>query len=185
MRDTLTPATTVAATLGACTDLVERGHVRGTYALDCTNQHGELLWTREFDNVVTTVGQNQLLSDGLTTTAYLMLISSASYTAVAVTDTMASHSGWLEADGSNAPSYSGNRPAATFGTPSGGAASITPASFTMTGAGTIEGIAIVFGTGASATPGNTGGVLLSAGALATAQPVISGNTVTASYTLSL
>ena len=51
--------------------------------------------------------------------------------------------------------------------------------------GTIEGAFIVTGTSASATVGTTTGVLFSAGAMITPQPVVNGNTVTMTYTLNL
>lgn len=185
MLDDLSLTAQHAAAMGAAAIAGERAHVRGDYTLVCTNAHGEVLWREDVENTVVTAGQNQLLTNGLSTAAYMLLISSVGFTAIAAADTMASHPGWNEADSTNAPAYSGNRPSVTFGTPAGGSATITPVSFVFTGSGTIEGIAMVFGTGAAATPGNTSGVLLSAGTLSAAQPVISGNTVTASYTLGL
>jgi len=59
-------------------------------------------------NLVTTVGKNYLLDNGLagssyTAAFYLGLISSTSYSAVAAGDTMSSHAGWLEAGNANTP----------------------------------------------------------------------------------
>jgi len=62
----------------------------------------EVKWTEAFDNLVTTAGKNDMLDKylaGSTYTAawYIGLIGSASYTTgAAVTDTMASHGGWVE-----------------------------------------------------------------------------------------
>lgn len=185
MKDTLNFTDQHYSSMGAAAIVGETVKVRGDYSLICTNEHGEVLWREDVENTVVTVGQNQLLTNGLSTTAYMLLISSVGFTAISAADTMASHTGWNEADSTNAPAYSGNRPTATFGTPAGGSVSITPVSFVFTNSGTVEGIAMTFGTGASATPGTTTGVLLSAATLGTPQPVISGNTVTASYTLTL
>jgi len=56
----------------------------------------------------------------------------------------------------------------------------------MTGAGTLQGAFIVFGTGAATTIGSTAGTLLSAGAFTGgSQPVSSGNVVQVSYSLSM
>ena len=169
----------------------EECKVNGHYSLSCTDSEGNVLWTDEVDNVVTYVGQNEILNSSLAgssysvTGPYMLLISSASFSAVSVNDTMSSHAGWLEADSINAPEYSGNRPTVTFGAASSGAAAITPVSFVFTNSGTVQGIAMTFGPSASNTQGATTGVLLSAGTLAAAQPVINGNTINASYTLTL
>lgn len=171
--------------MGAAAGASDSLEIKGYYSLECTDENGNVLWTDTVNNVVTTVGQNQILTNGLTTTTYMLLISSASFSAVAAGDTMSSHAGWLEADNTNAPEYSGNRPSVTWGSPSGGQSIITPTQFVFTNGGTVQGIAMTFGTGASATQGATTGVLLSAGTLSVPQPVISGNTVNASYTLAL
>jgi hypothetical protein len=144
---------------------------------------GETIAADEFPNVVCTVGKNQVLTAGVTN-PFLMLISSTSFTAVSAADTMASHSGWLEAGSANAPTYSGTRPAVTFGTASGGSIVSTGTNtFSITGNGTIQGLAMTFGTGATGTIGSTAGTLLSAGTLATARQALSGDTFTATYTL--
>lgn len=192
MRESLSTMDTTVAAMLANAGLVETGGLRGHYDIRCVDADGVEQWSAGVDNVVTTVGQNQLLAAALQGSAYtvtgpyMMLISSASFSAVSVNDTMASHSGWLEADASNAPEYSGNRPTVSFNAPSGGTITSSGAiSFAFTQAGTIQGIAMTYGSGAVNTQGSTAGTLLSAGTLATAQPVISGNTVIASYTLAL
>ena len=106
--------------------------------------------------------------------------------ATRINDTMASHSLWTEAGSTNAPTFAA-RLAPAFGTASGGSISTSSAvSFTMTGAGTLQGAFIVYGTGAVATLMSTAGTLLSAGAFTGgSQPVSSGNVVQVSYSLSL
>lgn len=160
----------------------------GRYSAVCTDAGGEVLWEAEFDNLITTLGKNALWSNTLaasaftTTGPFMGLISSASFSAVAIGDTMASHAGWLECNVSNAPAYGATRPTVTYGAPSGGAVTSAAATFIFTNSGTIQGAFQV--TGAAATNSNTAtvGTLFSAGTLATAQPVVSTNTVTVTWT---
>jgi hypothetical protein len=167
----------------------ETTFAKGHYELECRDSEGNLLWAEGFDNLVTNVGKSQLLASGVTaSTAYLGLITASGYSAVAATDTMASHSGWLEASSTNAPGYGTTRPTVTWNALAAGGTSISNSntlSYTFTTGGTVQGAFVVEGTGASATVGTTTGVLLSAGALGTPQPVIATNTVTMTYTLTL
>jgi hypothetical protein len=98
-------------------------------------------------NTVTTVGKNDLLDKYFAGSAYTAawfvgLISSVSYSAIAAADTMASHAGWTEAGGTNAPAYSGNRPAQTWANAASAGTKTTSAasSFTFTSGGTIKGM---------------------------------------------
>lgn len=172
----------------------ERAVAHGRYEAVFRDTDGNELRREAFGNVVTTVGKNQVWAAALVASAtlvgpFLGLISSASFSAVSAADTMASHAGWLEADASNAPPYtvggSAVRAGVVFGAPSGGAASITPIVFTFTGSGTVQGGFMAFGSGAVNTQGSTAGVLLSAGTLTTPQPVVNGNTLTLSYSISM
>jgi len=163
----------------------------GMFAVECHDADGNTLWSENVPNLLTTLGKNFLLDQGLagssyTAADYMGLISSASFSAVSASDTMASHSGWLEADSSNAPAYGTTRPTCAWSSASAGAKALSAAlSFVFTNSGTVQGLFLVVGSGASATVANTGGTLFNAGTLATAQPVVSGNTITASYTATL
>jgi hypothetical protein len=179
----------IGANMSAGTDANETSLVKGHYEIECRDSEGNLLWSDGFDNLVTTIGENEMLVSGVyALTSYMGLISSVSYTGVAATDTMASHGGWLEASSTNAPGYGTTRPGPlTWTLPTTGVLTTSSTqTYVVSGAsGTIEGAFIVTGAGASATVGTATGVLFSAGALTTPQPVINGNTITMTYTLTL
>ena len=183
----------VGASLMSVAGLGEQGNAEGVYTFKCFEyEGGPLLWESTIENVVCTLGKNLMLQSSLTGSAYTVvgpymgLISSVSFTAVAASDTMTSHTGWNEAGSTYAPTFAA-RIAPAFGTASAGAISTsTPVSFTMTGAGTIQGAFITYGTGAVTTLMSTAGTLLSAGVFTGgAQPVNSGNVVQVTYSLSL
>lgn len=148
----------------------EAAHASGKYIFECFNSDGTFAWREEIDNVVCTQGKNVALDAFLAGSGYtvvgpfLGLISSVSFSAVAVTDTMTAHAGWLEAGNANAPQYSGTRAGLTWGAAGGGSKATTSYSvFTFTGVGTVVGAFLVFGTGAANTIDNTVGALYSAG----------------------
>ena len=154
---------------------------------------GRLKWSETIDNIVCTVGKNLMLDTALAGAAYTVvgpymgLISSTSYTAVAVGDTMTSHAGWLEAGGANAPTYSGNRKTAAWSAAASGAKSLSAALvYAITSTGTIKGAFMAYGTAASATKDDTGGTLWSAGTFSTGdKAVVNGDTLSVSYSTSL
>ena len=193
MKDKLNAVESANMSISSIAGLGESAQAEGVYTFKCFDKvGGSLLWEQVIDNVVATVGKNLMLQTTLTGSAYTVvgpymgLISSVSFTAVAAADTMLSHTGWVEAGSTNAPTFA-TRIAPSFGTATAGAISTSsPVSFTMTGAGTIEGAFITYGTGAVTTLMSTAGVLLSAGVFTGgAQPVNSGNVVQVTYSLSL
>lgn len=101
-------------------------------------------------------------------------------------DTMASHGSWTEAGSTNAPTFAA-RGTPAWSAASGGSKSTSSAvSFTMTGAGTLAGAFMVYGTGAVTTLMSTAGTLLSGGVFTGGnQTVSSGNTVTVTWSLSI
>lgn len=171
----------------------EQAHARGRYVVKCFDKKGRLKWEDVIENVVTTVGKNLALDTYLAGAAYTVtgpfmgLISSASFSAVAATDTMASHAGWLEAGGGNAPTYSGNRKTAAWAAAAAGSKSLSaPLSFTMTGAGTVKGCFLVYGAGAVNTKDDTNGTLYSAGLFTGGdKTVVSTDVLQVTYTASL
>ena len=193
MNEKMNAVESANASLASLAGMGEMAQAEGVYTFKCFDKEGgKLLWEETIDNVVCTLGKNLMLQSSLTGSSYSVvgpymgLISSVSFTAVAAGDTMTSHTGWNEAGSTYAPTFAA-RIAPAFGTASAGAISTsTPVSFTMTGAGTLQGAFITYGTGAVTTLMSTAGTLLSAGVFTGgAQPVNSGNVVQVTYSLSL
>ena len=167
--------------------------VRGRFRTECRGEDGALKWVEEYDNLVVNTGKNQMLDTALAATVaivgpFMGLISSVSYGAgVVAGDTMASHSGWTEAGVANAPTYSGTRKTCVWSAASGGIKSLSAAlMFAITGTGIVKGTFIVFGPGAVNTIDNASGVLFSGGTFVSGdRSVISGDTINASYTITL
>lgn len=150
----------------------------------------EVKWDQLAPNIVTTVGANLALDTILAgssysvTGPYMGLIGAVSYTGVPViADTMASHSTWTEAGGTNAPTYTG--PRKTVAWSSAASKSKSPSSapvFAITGTGTAKGVFLVYGSGAVSTLDSTVGVLYSAGLFTGGdQAVVNTNTLTVTY----
>lgn len=171
---------------GVCEDLM----VEGTYRVECIRD-GKVVWEDSFLNTVVTVGKNHMLDNYLAGSAFTQvgpfmgLISSASFSAIAAGDTMASHAGWLEAGTTNAPTMSANRITMNggFSAASAGSKALTSAlSFSITGTGTLKGAFAVLGSGAVVTAMSTAGTLFSAGLFSGGdRAVLSGDTVNVSY----
>lgn len=171
----------------------EAAEAHGRYEVTCIGDDGRLKWREVIDNIVCTVGKNLMLDTALAGAAYTVagpymgLISSTSFTAVAAADTMTSHTGWLEAGGTNNPTYSGNRKTAVFSAAAAGAKALSLAlSYNINSSGTVKGAFMVFGTGAVATKDDTGGTLWSTGTFTTGdKAVTNGDTLNISYSTSL
>lgn len=171
----------------------ERAETHGRYEIECIATDGRLKWREVIDNVVQTVGKNLALDTFLAGSAYTItgpfmgLISSTSFSAVSAGDTMSSHAGWLEAGGTNAPTYSGNRKTAVWSPAVSGAKALSAAlSFAITSSGTVKGAFLCYGSGASATKDSTTGTLWSAGTFSTGDKVVvNGDTLNVNYSTSL
>lgn len=119
-------------------------------------------WERVDPNVVTNLGRNDILdkywrSSGYTQTAVMGLAGTGTKAAA---DTQASHAGWLEVGGANAPTYTGNRKAVTMGAASSQSSVSPQQTFAITSTGTVSGM--FMNNGGSATKDDTTGVLVSA-----------------------
>lgn len=149
----------------------------------------EVKWEDKYHNLVTTAGKNDALDKYLagssySATWYLGLIASTSYSAVAAADTASSHSGWLEAGGTNAPAYSAStRPAPTFASASSGSKSTSSAvTYSITSSGTVKGSFLI----SNSTKDGTSGILYSAGLFSGGDKTVgNGDTLSVTYTASL
>jgi hypothetical protein len=142
-------------------------------------------WADAIQNLVTTVGKNDLLAKYLLGAAYTQSFRmglKGTGTAV-IGDTQASHAGWLEQGLANAPTYTGPRKSVTMGTPSAGSSASPTQSFAITSAGTVYGC--FTNNGGSATIDDGTGILFSAGDFSGgSKAVANGDTLNVSYTLS-
>lgn len=182
---------TTLAALGFMTAAEEKCNAHGVFTATCYEGEvgSRILWQDTYKNVVTTLGKNFILDNALagsayTAALYLGVISSVSYASIPVAaDTAASHATWTEAGATNAPAYSGNRKTAAWAAAASGSKALTaPLSFTFTSSGTIKGSFL----SSTATVDSTSGTLLSAGLFTGGdQPVVSGNTVTVTYSMGL
>jgi len=173
--------------------LGELADAHGRYEVECIGADGKLKWRDTIENVVATVGKNLALDTFLAGSTYTVtgpfmgLISSTSYSAVAAGDTMGSHSGWLEAGGTNAPTYTGNRKTAVWSAAASGSKALSAAlSFAITGTGTVKGAFLCYGSGAVNTKDSGAGTLWSAGTFSTGdKAVVNGDTLNVNYSTSL
>ena len=171
----------------------EQAEAHGRYEIECIGEDGRLKWREVIDNVVATVGKNLALDTFLAGSTYTVtgpfmgLISSTSYTAVAAGDTMASHAGWLEAGGTNAPTYTGNRKTAAWSAAASGSKALSAAlSYAITSSGTVKGAFLCYGIGAVNTKDDANGTLWSAGTFSTGdKAVVNGDTLNVNFSTSL
>lgn len=194
MKDRLASATSATAGLSSSASALDKMDAQGQYSVKCyAFEGGPLLWEDDIENVVATVGKNLALDTILAGSAYTVvgpymgLISSIAYVSTPVAaDTMASHTTWTEAGSTSAPTFAARIAPAWSGAATGSKATSANVSFTMTGAGTLKGAFLVYGTGAVTTLMSTAGVLLSAGLFTGGDQVVSnGNVVNVSYSLSM
>lgn len=153
---------------------------RGVFKVTCLAPDGSVRWEIDFPNTVVTVGKNDLLDKYFRGSAYTaaFFVGLKGTGSVAAGDTMASHAGWAEITAySNA-----TRPAFTAAVPSAGSTnnSASPAVFNINGTATVAGCFITTNN----TKGGTTGTLFSAADFAVARNVLSGDTLTVTYTIS-
>jgi hypothetical protein len=122
-------------------------------------------WEHEDPNLVTNVGRADINDKYWRGSSYTqtVVMGLKGTGAPANGDTQASHAGWLEVGGTNAPAYTGNRKAVTMGasTVASPAVSVSPQqTFAITSTGTASGL--FMNNGGSSTKDDTSGVLVSA-----------------------
>jgi len=181
--ETLTLNEAASATMKMRGGVSDALGVAGYFTAVCHGADGKEKWSDGFHNTVMTLGKNDLLDKFLKGAAYTQTIRmglKGAGTQVAG-DTQASHAGWLEVGLANAPTYTGNRKDVTMGAASAGSSVSPGQAFAITSTGTVAGCFI--NNGGSATIDNTTGVLFSAGDFAASRSVLSGDTITVTYTL--
>lgn len=192
MDDKLNANASCGAQLIRAGDMHEALRIAGVFKAELIRD-GEVIWSDDYHNTVVTQGKNEILDQALAGSAFTVtgpfmgLISSVSYSAIAAGDTMASHAGWTEAGGTNAPTYSGTRKTCAWSAASAGSKALSAAlAFTFTGGGTVKGSFLAFGSGAVNTLDSTAGKLLSAGLFSGGdRAVLSGDILNVSYSLGL
>lgn len=179
-KDTVNFADAAGSGLQANHSVADSLDPRGVYKVVCRAADGTVRWEIDFPNTVVTVGKNDLLNQYFRGSAYTaaFYVGLKGSGTIAAGDTMASHAGWAEITAySNA-----TRPAFTAAVASGGSTSNTasPAVFNINGTATVAGCFITTNN----TVGGTTGTLFSAADFAVARSVLSGDTLTVTYTIS-
>ena len=162
--------------------LVEPLRPRGKFHIQHFDRHGNLLGTYDLNNGITDLGLNALLdvkfhSGTQVTTWYIGLIDNASYSALSNSDTLASHTGWVESS-----AYTNStRPQWTVGAASSrSSTNSSTVDFTMNATTTVKGIFIA----SDNTKGGTTGELWSTAAFGSNVVLNSGDTLKTTYTVS-
>lgn len=181
--------------------LFEGAEAHGRYHVECIGPDGELKWSDDFDNVVTTAGKNFALDTFLDGSAYTKTgpyigLINTNASAAAASDTMSSHAGWLEVGAANAPTYktpnaggSAVRATAAWSGAANGEKQLSAAAsfYIVTGTSVVVGgCFMVLGTGAVSTIDSGAGILYSAGAFTGGSKTVSaGDTLNVTYKASL
>ena len=152
----------------------------GAFKVVCRDLNGQIRWEDEFPNLVVTAGKNDLLDKYFRGASYTasFFVGLKGVGTVNANDTMSSHAGWVDLTiYSNA-----TRPAFVAASPSAGSTnnSASTANFNINSSGTVAGCFITTNN----TVGGTTGVLFSAADFASARNVLSGDTLSVTYTIS-
>ncbi len=147
-------------------------------------RNGLIIGEYDFPNDITNEGKNlifDIMFNGTTQIAnnswFLGLISLTSYSALAATDVMNSHAGWTEFTG-----YSQSTRVA-WGSAAASAQSVTgtaPATFDINASGTVKGMFLT----SNSTKSGTSGKLWATGLFSADVPVVSGDQIKGTYTVS-
>lgn len=175
------------ANMGASSDLAmnaaveENVEVTSNYLFECYDRHGNLKWVEETQNLVVTVGLNELLDKTFKASAYTAswFVGLKGAGAVIASDTMASQTNWSELT----PYSNATRPALTLGAVASGSVdnSASKASFNINATATIVGAFTVNNN----TKGGTAGVLYGAADFGASRAVLDGDTLNVTVTLTV
>lgn len=126
-------------------------------------QYQHLVGEETIENIITTVGRNDLMDKYLKGAAYTQTIRMGlkGTGSAVIGDTQASHASWLEQGLANAPTYTGNRKDVVMGNAAAGVSTSPTQAFAITSTGTVFGCFI--NNGGTNGIDNTTGILFSAG----------------------
>jgi hypothetical protein len=161
----------------------EHAGLTGVWRVEIFDADGVLQWDETLNNLVTTQGKNAMLS--VYTGGTFAALYASGFTGATSPSAAATYAVPVVTE--MTPSQMANRPVLAWGAASGGSI-IATAAMNIIANTTITGIMAMSGGAGITTTGNTGatgGVLLSEGALGTAQVISTTGTVNLSYTLSV
>ena len=179
LKDKLLVADKAAAGLVMGHSAQDSIDVKGVFNVICRAADGSVRWEDDLANLVVTVGKNDLFDQYFRGSSYnaAFFVGLKTAGSISAADTMSSKS-WTEITVySNA-----TRPAYTAGVAVAGSTDNTasPAVFNINGTATVGGCFITTNN----TKGGTTGILFSATDFAVARSVLSGDTLTVTYTIS-
>lgn len=172
-----------SASISRTSGVTEGLEAHGKYTVQCVGADGTIRWEEVIDNLVVTVGKNDLLDkyfagSAYTATWYLGLVNGGTTPTYAAADTMASHAGWTEITGYT----QATRPQPTWSAASAGSKATTATAFSINASATIAGCFMT----SNNTKAGTTGILYSAGSFTTGnRAVLSGDTLNVTYTASV
>jgi hypothetical protein len=178
-KDSISVSDAAAAGLNARHDAADHIGVSGVFKVVCHAADGSVRWEDDLSNLVVTVGKNDLFDQYFRGSSYnaAFFVGLKTAGSISAADTMSSKS-WTEITVySNA-----TRPTYTAGVAVAGSTDNTasPAVFNINGTATVGGCFITTNN----TKGGTTGTLFSATDFAVARSVLSGDTLTVTYTIS-
>lgn len=179
----INPLDAAGAAVAKNDTLTEGVEAHGKYTVQCVGADGLVRWEEVIDNLVVTVGKNDLLDkyftgSAYTATWYLGLVNGATAPTYAAADTMASHAGWTEI----VPYSQATRPQPTWASASAGSKATTATAFSINASATVAGCFMT----SNNTKSGTTGILYSAGSFTTGnRAVLSGDTLNVTYTASV
>jgi len=166
---------------GGAPMVASKGAARGIFTVEHYDKDGNKKGTYRVPNGVTNEGKDHWLNVTFNALAavnpwYVAIIDNASFSALADTDTMASHPGWIEFTG-----YSeGTRVDWAEDAASGQSiTNSTPITFTISSAGTLQGLFLT----SSSTKGGTTGVLWATALFVSPIPVAISDILKVTYTV--
>jgi hypothetical protein len=186
-QDNMNIGDKIGATLTRGGPAVDELKIEGMFYVECIGEDGEVKWTEEFENVVTTQGKNSILD------RYLGLAAAPTNQSVGLHTTVGNAASTYAAPSPQVECVVGTytaRLAPAFSAASAGAKTTSAAvSFPIVGTDTVAGCFVTQGPVGVMTRGDTAAaaaVLVSSGAFGGgSRSVINGDTLNVTYTLTL